>query len=153
MIPKCFHPGNLLGRPTLSLRGVKSRVSAGKQSHRWDRPAQNAGLPVIRHPGPRSGGRKWRAGTPAALSGTGGRCASGGTASGMSVEDARDITTAGCPSTGDCFAALAMITATPETDGHPTMDSRAGSVTISGFGFWIPSCPGMTGVRRATPQA
>jgi len=40
-------------------RGVIARSEiprfAGKQSHRWDRPARNAGLPVIRHPGLRSG--------------------------------------------------------------------------------------------------
>jgi hypothetical protein len=42
--------------------------SAGKQSHRWDRPALNAGLPVIRHPGLRSGGS---AGVPAGFGATG----------------------------------------------------------------------------------
>jgi hypothetical protein len=34
---------------------VIARSETTKQSQRWDRPARNAGLPVIRHPGPRSG--------------------------------------------------------------------------------------------------
>jgi len=62
--------------PYPARRGVIARSVTTKQSHRWDRPAQNAGLPFIRRPelrsrvqsvpilaGPRT--REWRrAGRP-----------------------------------------------------------------------------------------
>jgi hypothetical protein len=69
---------------------VIARSETTKQSQRWDRPARNAGLPVIRHPGPRSGVKE--------MAGRDARCY-------QIVGTGRDAHPA-----GDCFAALAMTT-------------------------------------------
>jgi hypothetical protein len=90
--------------------------SAIKQSHWWDRPARNAGLPAIRHPGLRSGVQEM-AGRDARryqIVGTGvpaGADFPVGQASCVSIEDGQDA-----HPNGDCSTSLAMKTLPVDTE-------------------------------------